>query len=793
MIDFFEQYKIPLNEISDLVDKKDIKIIDLKYDIIHDRVKKMSEYFYHEWKKTVRNIDIYKGDILLYNVYTEINGEETHLCEIGFEDDFWLEAGGNQLALYFTTNKSLKSLVDHFTSDDYEDYEDYNLKIALKSLKELYNSFNATISEVLENTDIEEIKDYFQSQIEKEERRVHRETIKTEISETRRYSKTWFLKYLEYLNTVTEKHSSQDLHYLRFSKIEETDKPNFYKLSGCSAAIPENIDESTNVNIKIISASQRQSYNIKNISQKNQTVLIQLNQSLPEPLVDNFFVGEITYTPTIDLLGRLTNAFNHLEDWEDINLKFPPIYYIYGPPGTGKTTSLKNTIIKLTKDNPNVKILVLTPTNKACDVLAEKLYDNNYSSFLRLSSQTSTILPEDMYTNELTDILFDSLNVLISTIHRHSYFKVNTEHSQYFLYNYKEWDKIIIDEASMINLPYITFSSLITQQNNANCQVIIAGDPKQIPPVPELKDAEIEEIGVETENIYSMFGLRSFDKETQKSEIRVVDSVDNLDIQFRSLPEIGNLFSEFSYGGKVSSHRQFESKRKLPVEVQRLLSQTVTFLNVPLERDNQLFSINKLIYSSYHLYSGLLIFEFIQFFDKHYDGEEQWTIGIISPYKAQAVLVSRLIADLKLGKSIRVYSDTVHGFQGDECDIVFFICNPSSYQQKPHEKSLLANDFIYNVAISRAKDYLVIVNPFQKLTDNQFINRLKSIQFNYTKENVIIQTSELFENIIFGNGRFLDENTFITRHDDVNVYISDVYRYYIKKNEISIDFQITNK
>src|SRR5690606_11245781 len=123
---------------------------------------------------------------------------------------------------------------------------------------------NATISEVLENTDIEEIKGYFQSQIEKEERRVHREGITSEIKQTAEYSKTWFMKYLEYLNTVTEKNSSQDLQFLRFSKIEKTDNPNFYKLSGCSAAIPENIDESTNVNILIISASQRQSYSIKN-------------------------------------------------------------------------------------------------------------------------------------------------------------------------------------------------------------------------------------------------------------------------------------------------------------------------------------------------------------------------------------------------------------------------------------------------------------------------------------------------------------------------------------------------
>lgn len=788
---FFKQYTIPYKEIADLFDDEELSKVELKFEIIHDKANLVTDYFYNEWKKIVKNINIYKGDILVYNMYAEINGEDVCLCEISYQDDFWLNANGNQLALYYTTNKSLKSLVDHFTSDDYDEYESYNLRISLKNLEELYNSFNATISEVLENTDIEEIKGYFQSQIEKEERRVHREAITSEIRETAKYSKSWFIKYLEYLNTVTEKNSSQDLQFLRFSKIEKTDKSNFYKLSGCSGVIPENIDESTNVNIKIISASQRQSYSIQNISQKNQTVLIQLNQVLPDTLVDNFFVGEITYSPTIDLLGRLTNAFHHLEDWEDINLKFPPIQYIYGPPGTGKTTSLKNKIIGLTEDNPSVKILVLTPTNKACDVLAEKLYEENYDSFIRLSSQTSTALPEDVYTNDLNDVSLENLNVLISTIHRHSYFKVNTDHSQFYLYNYEGWDYVIIDEASMINLPYITFSSLISLQNKPNCKVIIAGDPKQIPPVTELKDAEREEIGVETENIYSMFGLNSFDEEIQRTEIREIDEVVNLSTQYRSLPEIGNLFSQFSYQGNVSSNRDSSSRRVLPDEVQKILSKTITFLNVPLERDNQLFSINKLIYSSYHLYSGLLIYEFIRFFDKHNNDEKQWTIGIISPYKAQAVLVSRLIVDLKLKTNIRIYADTVHGFQGDECDIVFFICNPSSYQSKPHDKSLLANDFIYNVAISRAKDYLVIVNPFEKQTENQFLNRLKTIHYSFTQKNVLIQKSKSFENLIFSNENFLDENTFITRHDDVNVYTSDVYRYYIKKNEISIDFQIT--
>lgn len=786
----FSTHNIMVLEVEDLFQDK--KPLSLNYELIHENINELGDFYYKEWKKSIKDISIYREDELAYKIFVIIGDNEIFLGTVTLKDDVRYVEKNDLKFIYYTSNKSIKSMMEYFNSNQEKKGYKQELIEKLTQLNEFYNSFNATISELLENTDIEEIKDYFQSKIDKEERKTHRDGVIDRIKDSIKYSKDWFINYLDFLNSVTEKSNNNDIKSLSFNKIETTDKSNFYLLSACNSVIPENIDESKNVSIKIISGKQKETLSIKNISQKNQTVLVELNHELDNTLLNNFFIGEITYTPVIDLLERLVKAFNYLEEWEDINEKFPAIEYIYGPPGTGKTTTLKNRIIELQNNKNDVKVLVLAPTNKACDVLAEKLYDDDFYNFLRLSGPISLKLPEEHYTNELEIKTLNKLNVLISTIHRHSYFKVNTAHSQFYLFDYSEWDYIIIDEASMINLPYITFSSLITNQKSPNCKLIIAGDPNQIPPVPELKDEEREEIGVDTENIYTMFGLRSFDPSIQQKQVRQIDSVINLDVQYRSLPEIGHLFSNFSYENRVSSYRDSIIKRELPKEIRHLLTDTITFLNVPLERNNSLFSVNKLVYSSYHLYSALLVYEFINYFNQYCNDNENWTIGIISPYKAQAVLVSRLIGELKIKPNVKVYADTVHGFQGDECDIVFFICNPSSYLKRPHEKSLLANDFIYNVAVSRAKDYLIMVNPFENLSDNSFINKLKSINSEYKGDDIILKQHYEFEKNIFGQTSYIDNNTFITNHDDVNVYKSDSFRYYVKKNSLSIDFQIND-
>lgn len=138
---------------------------------------------------------------------------------------------------------------------------------------------------------------------------------------------------------------------------------------------------------------------------------------------------------------------------------------------------------------------------------------------------------------------------------------------------------------------------------------------------------------------------------------------------------------------------------------------------------------------------------------------------------------------------MKIYADTVHGFQGDECDIVFFICNPNNYYYSGHKKSLLSKEYIYNVAISRAKDYLVIIHPFSEIQNNIFINKIKN-SYHSNFEKLSIRKSSAIERVLFGNNSFIYNNSYITSHDTVNVFGQLEMKYFIKANTNAIDIQL---
>ncbi len=614
------------------------------------------------------------------------------------------------------------------------------------------------------------------------------------INNSVKYSYDWFKAYLQLLTTYGEKQDTQKQKSISFQEIKPYKADNkYFLLCGASSYISPEIENADDFKVSLVFGNgKREHITVEGVSKKGQDLLIYCRESLSSNTISRLttiFKVEINFTPVIDLLDRLERAFenrNYIDEWENIEEAMPSLNYIYGPPGTGKTTTLCNNINEILTSNPNAKFLVLTPTNKASDVVCKKLQDINPNIYaVRLSRPTDPELEENqIYRDTLNDEDMQSIDVVASTIHRLPYFDIQ-EIGLMFQY---DWDYVIFDESSMTGLHYITFAIMALFKTNPNTNFIVAGDPKQIPPVVEIDEKELENFDFQDENIYKMMKLESFNPEEQI--IRETDSIVNLATQYRSVPNIGQLFSELSYSSLLKHDRATNrtEAKPLPENFRNLISSNVTFIDIPLNQDNSIYRVNKLFYSSYHTYCAILVSEIIKYFDAT-NKDELWTIGLIAPYKAQAMLLNKLITSYGISANVKVISDTVHGFQGDECDIVFFVCNPNNYFFSNHEKALLSKEYIYNVAISRAKDYLIVLHPYTAIPNNKFINKIGLSYKNNFGNTKILDANEI-ENMLFNERNYIENNSYVSGHDNVNVFGLSEMKYFIKANDTAIDIQL---
>ena len=326
----------------------------------------------------------------------------------------------------------------------------------------------------------------------------------------------------------------------------------------------------------------------------------------------------------LDLIKRLYDAFTNddiITPWDDIEESAPPIHFIYGPPGTGKTTRLCKLLENSYQENPVFKALILVPTNKAGDVIAKKLVSDGANlSLVRIGKATDPeveALDPDIYQSSLNDAQLDGYNVVISSIHRLPYYQINLEHgAHYHLFSDQvEWDYIIFDESSMLSLPYIVFAVQALMQHNPNAKIIVAGDPKQIPPVVDTSDKDLDSLDIEDENIYKMLGIESFSPEDQ--ELRPIDTIENLTTQYRSIEHIGRLFSKFAYEDLLSHGRNLTTKprKELPKQFIEEFKKPVTLIDFPIDSENSILMPKKLLYSSYQVYVGILVAELIKHLD----------------------------------------------------------------------------------------------------------------------------------------------------------------------------------
>ena len=90
------------------------------------------------------------------------------------------------------------------------------------------------------------------------------------------------------------------------------------------------------------------------------------------------------------------------------------------------------------------------------------------------------------------------------------------------------------------------------------------------------------------------------------------------------------------------------------------------------------------------------------------------TVGIITPYKAQAALLRRIIVQ---SENIKV--DTVDGFQGKECDVIIF-----SVTRTVGGTMFLEDPRRLNVALSRARDSIIVVGDAEYAKNSRILSKV---------------------------------------------------------------------
>lgn len=608
------------------------------------------------------------------------------------------------------------------------------------------------------------------------------------VSSIEKYSKKWFdtLLELEYSQSSSENSFSKKTIKINFERFDQ-ESENVYVLSNPSRNIPIWLEEKGGIIVTFNFLNKDEisiTFEVANV--KDFTLRLKA-KATDATLLKSISCSKLTkatieINSPIEIIGKLKTAFEALPYSDEFNFKNGlnnNLSFVFGPPGTGKTTRLAEIISNKIKDG-DCKILVLAPTNKACDVLTKKLIgkSSNYHGWLgRFVATGESDIETSGYLIDRDSKLWEEKKCcIISTIARLPYDGFESGQDQKALKDI-DWDFVIIDEASMIPLVQIVFA--LYKINMA--KFIIAGDPLQIQPI-------VKEGNWKDENIYTMVKLDNFEHPTTEP---LPFNVERLQTQYRSVPSIGKLYSNYCYDGKLNHARKETDRVILPMG--NFPSKAINFIPFRVERYDSIYGAKKLQGSNVHIYSALFIVEVCSYIAKQQTKEVR--IGIICPYAAQAQLINKMLEQRSdIPEFIKISVGTIHGFQGDQCEIIFAVFNPPTGIKMAADRIMLNNKHIINVAISRSSDYLYILLPHADSYGYDYlieINHLCAIAKEDTT-NVSLANSDTIEKLILGSKNYIETNTFVTAHQLANVYTKGAAIYEVRIDENAVDIQVSS-
>ena len=372
---------------------------------------------------------------------------------------------------------------------------------------------------------------------------------------------------------------------------------------------------------------------------------------------------------------------------------------IQGPPGTGKTQVITEICLQLYHRDPNIKILVCSETHVAVNNLITRISKlDSTIKCIRIrdkeqDSDTDDFSPRavmDAYqkwlinacndhdvveiiketipkveTRGLEKALALSANVVGMTCNRVGAYR--------FMDTTEMFDYAIIDEVCKATLPEILMPLTVSMK------AVLVGDPRQLPPVFCSEDRDIIR-NIEHCNLQHYMYI---DELFSRSENTVL-----LDTQYRMEKSIGNLISNLFYEGILRNGR-----------VESIMNSLLWIDYEPSQMWPDSYEStdgNPMIRNSDEC---ILIGKILNRIERITNSEKD--VAVIVPYRQQVVELRKTIYAYS---KLRVFIDTVDGFQGKEADIVIFGITRTTGPFR-----FLADERRLNVALSRAKDQLIIV------------------------------------------------------------------------------------
>ena len=375
-------------------------------------------------------------------------------------------------------------------------------------------------------------------------------------------------------------------------------------------------------------------------------------------------------------------------------------FLIQGPPGTGKTSYMLKSIVHYLLENTDQTILLAAYTNKAVDEICtavKKITGTN--NIIRLGSKESSIHQDILISHfaEKNDLFslqqkIRNSRIVISTT---SSLIQNSE-----IFDLKSFDIAIIDEASQILEPQII--GILTKVKRH----ILIGDEKQLPAIVtqhnnmNVKSEHLQKILLDDPSVsYFERILKLCIKNNWTNAFGMLRN------QARMHKDIQDFPSKYFYDGKLTvfdlqkqtnESNIFGKSRKYPY----FSNSRVSFVS-----SNNEFT-SKLNKSEANLISEL-VSEIYELKKSNFDKS---TIGIITPFRAQCALIRQNLPDI-LRELIDV--DTVERFQGSEKEFIiysFAVNHVHALKQIINTARINGSliDRKFNVAITRAKEYLII-------------------------------------------------------------------------------------